>query len=61
MADAIDLVRSKRQSDGRWLQGRPLDGIVWSITDAGEGEPSKWITLQALRVLRWWDAARHVA
>lgn len=60
VADAIHLVRSKRQPDGRWLQGKPLDGIVWSVTDVAEGEPSKWITLQALRVLRWWDASRHV-
>ncbi|WP_293697947.1 squalene cyclase [uncultured Agrococcus sp.] len=61
LADAIELVRSKRQPDGRWLQGNSLDGIVWSVTDVSEGEPSKWITLQALRVLRWWDASQHAA
>jgi len=26
-----------------------------------EGFPSQWITLRALRVLRWWDAQRTTA
>lgn len=53
---AIGVVRSKQQRDGRWLQGRPLDGIVWVTTDVEEGKPSKWVTLQALRVLGWWES-----
>jgi len=54
VADAIDLVRSKRQPDGGWL----LD-VHYPATmpvDLGEpvGESSRWITLRALRVLRWY-------
>lgn len=56
LEEAVELVRSKQQRDGRWLQGKPLDGIVWVITDVPEGQPSKWVTLQALRVLNWWSA-----
>jgi len=26
--------------------------------DAGAGQPSAWITLRALRVLKWWDSRR---
>lgn len=55
LADAVELVRSKRQADGRWLQDGPLDGIVWFITEEQHGEPSKALTLAALRVLGWYD------
>ncbi|MGO8141061.1 squalene cyclase, partial [Rhizobium leguminosarum] len=24
--------------------------------DDGQGKPSRWVTLRAMRVLRWWDA-----
>jgi hypothetical protein len=27
--------------------------------DDGEGQPSRWVTLQAMRVLRWWDEAAN--
>jgi hypothetical protein len=57
IAEAIELVESKRASDGRW----PLELILYdeSPVDLGEpkGEPSRWITLRALRVLRWADRA----
>ncbi|WP_102192151.1 squalene cyclase [Microbacterium aurantiacum] len=57
MTDAIENIRSQRQPDGRWLQGHRLPGAVWLHQDAPAGEPSKWVTLQAMRVLNWWDAA----
>ena len=55
MAEAIEIIRSQRQSDGTWLQGHRLGGDVWFHCDAPTGEPSKWVTLQATRVLKWWD------
>lgn len=55
LAEAIDLVRSKRQPDGTWLQGAPLAGRTWFELDAGEGQPSRWLTLIGTRVLDWWD------
>lgn len=57
LADAVDVVRAARQSDGRWLQGTPLAGRTWFDVDVAEGEPSRWLTLFATRVLDWWDAA----
>lgn len=57
MARAIERIRAARQADGAWLQGRALPGRVWFEVDAAVGEPSKWVTLQAMRVLAWWDSA----
>lgn len=56
MAEAVENVRGQRQPDGRWLQGYRLRGDVWVHIDAPTGEPSKWVTMQATRVLDWWDA-----
>jgi hypothetical protein len=55
LSEAIDHVRSRRRDDGTW----PLDwnptGRTWFDVDEGPGEPSRWVTLRALRVLEWWD------
>ena len=55
LADAIALVRSKQQRDGRWLLDVRYPGTM--PVDLGEspGHPSRWITLRALRVLRWYE------
>jgi hypothetical protein len=55
VADAVELVVSQRGDDGRWLAGTPWRGQVFFAVDAPEGEPSRWNTLRALRVLRWFD------
>ncbi|WP_396668188.1 squalene cyclase [Microbacterium sp. R86528] len=57
MTEAIELVRSRRRPDGVWLQERTQKGRVWFEMDVAEGEPSKWLTFYAMRVLEWWDAA----
>jgi hypothetical protein len=57
MAEAVGLVRSKRQPDGRWLLDRIHPGRVHFALEDGVGEPSRWNTLRALRVLRWWEAS----
>ncbi|MFT3889702.1 MAG: squalene cyclase [Arachnia sp.] len=57
LADAVGLVRSKRRADGTWIQEHKLPGRTWFDIDATVGEPSKWLTLIATRVLVWWDAA----
>jgi hypothetical protein len=53
--EAVDVVRAKRQPDGRWPLDRVHPGRVHFAFDGGVGEPSRWNTLRALRVLRWWD------
>jgi hypothetical protein len=53
--EAIDLLRSKQQSDGTWLLENTHPGAVHFALDDGDGGPSRWNTLRALRVLRWYD------
>ncbi|MEJ3405643.1 hypothetical protein WDJ51_12945 [Rathayibacter sp. YIM 133350] len=55
LAPAIDLLLAQREPDGRWLAGTPWPGEVYFALDAPENEPSRWNTLRALRVLRWYD------
>jgi hypothetical protein len=57
VAEAIDLVASKRDGDGRWPLETQYPGEMPVETDAGEGRPSRWNTLRALRVLNWYSAA----
>ncbi len=56
MAAAVEMVRSKRQPDGRWLLDRLHPGRVYFAFEDGVGELSRWNTLRALRVLDWWDS-----
>lgn len=56
--DAVQLVRDKRRTDGTWARDWDPGGAVWFEVDAPPGEPSPWITFEALRVLRWWEGAR---
>jgi hypothetical protein len=55
MTEAIELVRSKRDADGRWPLENPHPGEMHFAIDDGEGRPSRWNTLRALRVLRWYE------
>jgi hypothetical protein len=56
LAEAADIVRGLRWPDGRWRSERTVRGRSWLTMDAGVGQASPWITLKALRVLRWLDA-----
>ncbi|HXJ95826.1 MAG TPA: hypothetical protein VMT20_23545 [Terriglobia bacterium] len=55
MDEAIELLRSKQQSDGTWLLENTHPGAVHFALDDGDGQPSRWNTLRALRVLRWYE------
>lgn len=54
--EAVHHIRSKRCEDGTWLLDWRASGRVWFDVDEGPGKPSRWITLRALRVLKWWDS-----
>ena len=60
-AEATELVRRKRDDLGRWPLENPHPGPVYFEMEGGAGEPSRWNTLRALRVLRWADATSMVA
>jgi len=51
MQDSIDLVVSKQRTDGKWLLQHSFNGSMWHDIEV-KGQPSKWITLRALRALR---------
>ncbi len=53
-SDAVELVRRKRRSDGRWPLQNHHRGAEWFRMEQ-PGKPSRWNTLRGLRVLRWWD------
>ena len=56
--EAIDLVRRKRDEHGRWPLENPHPGRVHFDMEGRAGEPSRWNTLRALRVLRWAEEGR---
>jgi len=56
VAEAIDLVASKRDGDERWPLETRYPGMMPVEIDKGEGQPSRWNTLRALRVLDWYSA-----
>ena len=58
VTEAIGVVEGRRGEDGRWLQQNPRGGELPVEMDEGIGQPSRWNTLRALRVLRWYDAAQ---
>ena len=60
MAEAVEMVRSKQQPDGRWLLNRVYPGRVHFELRSSIGSPSRWNTLRALRVLRWSGSSARV-
>jgi hypothetical protein len=56
IAEAVDLVREKRDDNGRWPLENTHPGPVHFEMERA-GEPSRWNTLRALRVLRWVDGS----
>jgi hypothetical protein len=57
LAEAIDLVRRTRTPEGRWPLQHSYKGKVYFELER-VGAPSRWNTLRALRVLKWWNGGR---
>ncbi len=56
--EAVSHVRARRLEEGAWPLGWTPAGRVWFDVDGAAGEPSRWVTLRAMRVLEWWEDAR---
>jgi hypothetical protein len=56
LAEAMDIVRSTQLKDGRWALQHSYKGKTYFELER-LGAPSRWNTLRALRVLKWWDRA----
>jgi len=61
LSEAVDLVQSKIDAEGRWPLENPHESEMVNARvrdleldmDERENRPSRWNTLRALRVLRW--------
>ena len=53
VAEAIGVVEGNRDPDGRWPLRNVHAGEVHFQMEDGEGTPSRWNTLRAMRVLDW--------
>jgi hypothetical protein len=51
MSEAIDLVVSKQNDEGKWMLENTFNGR-YHVNIEQKGKPSKWITLHALRTLK---------
>jgi len=53
LGDAVEVIRRAQRKDGTWPGYTAYAGRTWfRMEPAG---PSRWNTLRALRVLRWWE------
>lgn len=54
LQDAIDVLCERRRADGLWPVQHKHPGLVYFDMEK-TGGPSRWNTLRALRVLKWWE------
>ena len=54
MSDAVELLKKKQKNDGLWLMNSGMSGKKYFDLEEA-GKPSRWNTLRALRVLKWWE------
>jgi hypothetical protein len=52
--EAIAIVRDRRQGDGRWLLDVRHKDTLYQELAGDVGEPNRWVTLRARRVLDWY-------
>jgi hypothetical protein len=57
--DALELVRKRRGADCKWPLQNEHKGRTFFLLE-NVGEPSRWNTLRALRVLRWAEGRYNV-
>ena len=59
VGDACEVVEGRRQADGRWLLDGAYDEALALPFGESVGQPSRWNTLRALRVLGWYERKRR--
>ncbi len=55
VGEAISLIESRRDADGRWPLENPHPDQLDIEMDERGGKPSRWNTLRGRRVLRWYE------
>jgi hypothetical protein len=56
---AVEFIRSQRETGGSWRMRHSLNGKLWADIEQ-KGQPSKWVTLRALRVIKMTAPAVHL-
>jgi hypothetical protein len=51
LQNALRFILEKQDDQGRWIMDKSLNGKMWVDIET-KGQPSKWITLRTLRVLK---------
>src|SRR3954447_26999356 len=59
LVEAIAVVEANRDRDGRWPLQNVHPGDASFDMDEGEGRPSRWNTLRAMRVLDWFGGGQR--
>jgi hypothetical protein len=57
MNEAVRNVESRRRADNRWLLDRAYDEALAVPVGERVEEPSRWNTLRAMRVMRWYEGS----
>ncbi len=52
LSDALQFILNKQDERGRWKLEHTLNGKMW-VDIEQKGQPSKWITLRVLRLLKY--------
>lgn len=60
LEDAIELLKNRRRPDGSWPVQHKYPGRSFFEMEK-IGGPSRWNTLHALRVLKWWESLEKPA
>ena len=55
---AVNVVQKSLTPDSKVLQAHHEAGAEWFPIDVPVGQPSKWLTLSALRILNWWESGK---
>lgn len=55
LQDPIDLLLSKQRQDGTWPNEYKYSAKVFFTMEGVGHKPSRWNTLRALRVMKWWE------
>lgn len=56
MSEAIELLKGKQTEEGFWkLEGKHRNKVYFEMEKLGK--ESRWITLMALRVMKWWESS----
>ncbi len=58
IGEALEIVLERRQPDDRWLLDVRHKNTLYEQMAGAVGEPNRWVTLRALRVVAWFHSER---